>query len=172
MTTARRSLALAALLAGALHAGAGRAAGPLETFDLRKCLRWELGPSLEPVRTTAYRAARLRARPPLQVYSASADLPEGGTLRKFGACVYRVEARKARLRCAPGLDFPLSGASFVAADVQKFRGALVLKCVAGCDQKIPETVFALREDPRDEEAREKEEHVRAAPLRRACAGLR
>jgi hypothetical protein len=172
MSAGRRALLAAGGLAAALLAGAAVAAGPLQVLDLRKCLRWEAGPALEPVRTAAFRAARLRARAPLQVFSASGDLPEGGTLRKFGACSLQDEGRKSRLRCAPGLDFPLAGASFVAADPQKYKSVIVLKCVAGCDQKIPEPVYLLRADFPDEELRDKEERARSAHFRRTCAGLR
>jgi len=174
----RAALVAAVLLAAGLRPGAGWAAGvELEAFDLRKCLRWEIRPATKPVRTPAWRAARLRARAPLQPFIAQAELPEGGILHKYGACSLRLEGRRPRLhlrlRCAPGLDFPLAGASFVPAEVQPYRGVTTLTCASGCDQKIPERVYQQRERADGKGwRREDEDHARAAPFRRACASLR
>jgi hypothetical protein len=157
-----------ALAAPALAANLG-----LETYDLRKCLQWSITRSEQPVRSAAWRAAKARARGGLEVFAATAELPEGGLLQKFGACSYRRVAGKPRLACVPVLDFPLAGASYAMADQQPFRTATVLRCVSRCDQKIPDLVYDLHEDAvQDLAAQEKEERVRGTRLRRACAGLR
>ncbi len=169
MTAVRPGLIALALLAASAPVAA---ALQLQAYDLRKCVRWDMEPDTGGERSSAWRAARQKARAPLQVFSATAELPEGGTLRKFGACSLRPEGRKRRLRCAPGLDFPLSGASYLTADTQKFRSVAVFSCTSGCDQKIPEAVYELRAQQPDEAVQEKEEHRRSTPFRRACAGLR
>jgi hypothetical protein len=165
-----------ALLALALAAARGAVAAgiPLElqAYDLRKCVRWSITPAPQPQRTMAWRVARLHAKPPLQVFAATAELPEGGTLHEFGACSLRPEGRRLRLRCAPGLDFPLSGASFLAGAPQKFRTVVTFACATGCDQKIPTAVYQLRPVSPGDELQDKEEHQRSTPFRRACAGLR
>jgi hypothetical protein len=145
----------------------------LEAYDLRKCLQWSITRVEQPVRSAAYRAARARARGGLEVFQAKAELPEGGSLRQFGACSFRRVAGKPRLGCVPVLDFPLAGASFVLANDQRFRTATVLRCASGCDQKIPDLVYELHDDTTSDVAlTEKEERARSAKLRRACAGLR
>jgi hypothetical protein len=164
-----------ALLVTGLALAAGAFAAPLEleTYDLRKCLQWTITRTEQPVRSAEYRAARARARGSAEVFSATAELPEGGQLHKFGACTYRRVAGKPRIACVPVLDFPLAGASYVAAEQQRFRTATVLRCVSGCDQKIPDLVYDLHEDAvTDVAAQEKEERARGTRLRRACAGLR
>ena len=165
---------LALLVAGlALAAPAFAAHLELETHDLRKCLQWSITRAEQPVRTAAYRAAKARARSGYEVFSATAELPEGGLLHKYGACSYRRAGGKPRLACVPVLDFPLAGASFVPADQQRFLTATVLRCASGCDQKIPDLVYDLHDDALgDLAAQEKEERARGIRLRRACAGLR
>jgi hypothetical protein len=169
-----RTRPLALLAAGLALAGPAWAAHlELEAYDLRKCLQWSITPAEQPVRSAAYRAARARARGGLEVFVATAELPEGGSLHQYGACSYRRVAGKPRLGCVPVLDFPLAGATFVLANDQRFRTATVLRCASGCDQKIPDLVYALQEDRTSNEAiGEKEERARSAKLRRACAGLR
>lgn len=171
-TFALPALALAALPAALAAAPARPSAVELEAYDLRKCVRWSMAPAPEAERSIAWRAARLKAKPPLQVFSATAELPEGGTLHKYGACSLLREGRRTRLRCVPALDFPLAGASFVAAPTQKFRTAIVFACASGCDQKIPDEVYQLLPRPARDPLPQKEEHARATPFRRACAGLR
>jgi hypothetical protein len=145
----------------------------LEAYDLRKCVQWSITRAEEPVRTLAYRAAKARARGGLEVFSARAELPEGGLLQKYGACSVRRVAGKQRVACVPVLDFPLAGASYVAAEQQRMRTATVLRCVSGCDQKMPDIVYELHETAvKDAAMREKEQRARGARLRRACAGLR
>lgn len=165
---------LALLAAGlALAAPALAARLELEAYDLRKCLQWSITRAEHPVRSAAYRAARARARGGLEVFVARAELPEGGSLHKFGACSYRRVAGKPRLGCVPVLDFPLAGATFVLANDQRFRTATVLRCASGCDQKIPDLVYEVHGDRNSDVAvAEKEERARSASLRRACAGLR
>lgn len=173
MIAPRRFLAVLALATLAGHAVPAWSAVPeLEAFDLRKCVRWSMTPAPQPERSIAWRAAHQRAKPPLQVYSATADLPEGGTLHKYGACSLRQEGRRMRLRCAPVLDFPLSGASFVAANKQEYRTVVTFSCASGCDQKIPDAVYQLRPVASGDALQDKEEHARSTPFRRACAGLR
>ncbi|HET8748168.1 MAG TPA: hypothetical protein VFM98_21400 [Ramlibacter sp.] len=163
----------ALLAAGLLAAPAFASHFELEAYDLRKCLQWSITRADKPVRTAAYRAARARARGGLEVFQATADLPEGGQLHKFGACSWRHVAGKPRLGCVPVLDFPLAGANFVQARDQRFRTATVLRCASGCDQKIPDLVYQVHEDTTSSLAlQEKEERARGAKLRRACAGLR
>jgi len=163
-----------ALLAPALVLAAPALAAELEleAYDLRKCLQWSITRVEHPERSAAYRAARARARNGIEVFQAKADLPEGGSLHQYGACSYRRVAGKPRLGCVPVLDFPLAGATFVLANDQRFRTATVLRCAAGCDQKIPDLVYELHEGGTDLAAQEKEERTRGAHLRRACAGLR
>ena len=149
----------------------------LETYDLRKCLQWSITRVEQPVpqpvaRSAAYRAARARARSGIEVFQATAELPEGGSLHKYGACSYRRMGGKPRLGCVPVLDFPLAGASYLTTSEQRFHTAIVLRCVAGCDQKIPDLVYELHEEGSDLDAQEKEERARGVRLRRACAGLR
>ena len=172
MTAAGRTLALAALLAASGHvaAASAAAAGPeLEAWDLRKCLQWAVRPAPEPVRSAAWRAARARTRPGLEIYAAQAELPGGGELHKFGTCSFRRIGGKARLGCVPGLDFPLAGANFVAADAQPVKSVTALRCTAGCDQKIPEIVYEIRAGMADDEAAaQREERARSARFYRAC----
>jgi hypothetical protein len=164
-------LLLAASLALAVPAWA--AVPELQAYDLRKCLQWSITRAEQPVRSSAYRAARARARGGLEVFAATAELPEGGELHKFGACSYRHVGGKPRLACVPVLDFPLAGASFAMADQQRLRTATLLRCVSGCDQKIPEAVYDLHEaGVKDLTLREEEERLRGSRLRRTCAGLR
>jgi hypothetical protein len=145
----------------------------LEAYDLRKCLQWSITRADQPVRSAAWRAAKARARGGLEVFAASAELPEGGSLHKFGACSYRHVAGKSRFGCVPVLDFPLAGATFVVANDQRFRTTTVLRCATGCDQKIPDFVYELHDDRRSDVAvQEREERARSAKMRRACAGLR
>jgi hypothetical protein len=169
-----RTRPLTLLAAGLVLAGQAWAARlELEAYDLRKCLQWSITRAEQPVRTAAYRAARARARGGLEVFAATAELPEGGSLHKYGACSYRRVAGKPRLGCVPVLDFPLAGATFVLANDQRFRTATVLRCASGCDQKIPDLVYELQEDRTSDVAvSEKEDRARSAKLRRACAGLR
>jgi len=164
----------ALLLAGLALAGPALANHfELEAYDLRKCLQWSITRVGQPVRLPAYRAAKARARGGIDVFQAKADLPEGGSLQKFGACSYRRVRGKPVLGCVPALDFPLAGATFVLANDQRFRTATVLRCSSGCDQKIPDLVYELNDDPRSSEAvQEREERARGAKMRRACAGLR
>lgn len=170
--TAGRPLVLCLLAATALLAAPVRSAGvELEAYDLRKCVQWSISPAPQPVRSAAYRAARARARGGLEVFSATAELPEGGELRKYGACSFRRVGGKPRLGCVAVLDFPLAGATYVLSDVQRLRSATVLRCATGCDQKIPDTVYELHEGTEDA-AQEKEERARRARFRRACANLR
>jgi hypothetical protein len=170
MTTFSRFLALALFLHGALLAGTCVAAAPeLEAFDLRKCVRWRITPDNDSARSPAWRAAKARARSGLQVFVAGAELPEGGHLRKFGACALRRDGRRLRLGCVPTLDFPLAGASFASAPVQKFRTATTLACTSGCDQKIPDAVYLLNAPaPADAALAEKEERERGMRFRRTC----
>jgi len=145
----------------------------LEAYDLRKCLQWSITRAEQPQHSAAWRAAKARARGGLEVFQATADLPEGGQLHKFGACSWRQVAGKPRLGCVPALDFPLAGATFVLAKDQRLRTATVLRCASGCDQKIPDLVYELHDDTRSSLAtREREERARSARLRRTCAGLR
>jgi hypothetical protein len=169
-----RSRHSALLAAGLALAAPALASQPeLEAYDLRKCLQWSITRVEHPVRSPAWRAARLRARPGLEVFEASAEMPEGGSLHKFGACSYRRVAGKPRLGCVPVLDFPLAGATFAMAREQPLLTATELRCISGCDQKTPDKVYELHRDALvDGEAREKEEHTRAAAFRRACANLR
>ena len=170
--TAGRPLVLCFLAAGVLHAATARSAElALEAYDLRKCVQWAISPAPQPVRSPAYRAAKARARAGLAVFTATAELPEGGSLRKYGACSFRRVAGKPRLGCVAVLDFPLAGATYVLADVQRLRSATALRCASGCDQKIPDTVYELHE-PVDDAAQEQEERARGARFRRACANLR
>jgi hypothetical protein len=170
----RMNLRLPALFASGLALAAPALADhlELEAYDLRKCLQWSITRVEQPVRSAAYRAAKARARGGLDVFTATADLPEGGSLQKFGACSYRRVAGKPRLGCVPVLDFPLAGATFVLANDQRFRTATVLRCAGGCDQKIPDLVYALNETHSDVASQEREERARGAKMRRACAGLR
>jgi hypothetical protein len=165
---------LPALLVAALALAAPALANhlELEAYDLRKCLQWSITRVEQPVRSTPYRAAKARARGGLEVFAATADLPEGGSLQKFGACSYRRVAGKTRLGCVPALDFPLAGATFVLANDQRFRTATVLRCASGCDQKIPDLVYELDDTRSDIAMQEREERARGALMRRACAGLR
>jgi hypothetical protein len=173
MIAARRILAVFFLAAVAGHAAPAPAAAPeFEAFDLRKCVRWSITPAPQPERSTAWRVARQRAKPPLQVFSATAELPEGGTLHKYGACSLLRERRGTRLRCAPVLDFPLAGASFLAGPKQEYRTAVTFACSSGCDQKIPDAVYQLRTVGPDDALQDKEDHARSTRFRRACAGLR
>ncbi|GAB3656630.1 hypothetical protein [Ramlibacter alkalitolerans] len=144
----------------------------LEAYDLRKCLQWSITRAEHPVRTADYRAAKARARGGLEVFAATAELPEGGSLHKFGACSYRHVRGKPVLGCVPVLDFPLAGATFVLANDQRFRSATVLRCASGCDQKIPDLVYELDDTSSPVAVQEREERARGARLRRACAGLR
>jgi hypothetical protein len=170
--TAGRPLVLCFLAAGVLHAAAARSAElALEAYDLRKCVQWSISPAPQPVRSAAYRAAKARARSGLEVFTATAELPEGGSLRKYGACSFRRVGGKPRLGCVAVLDFPLAGATYVLADVQRLRSATMLRCASGCDQKIPDTVYELHESA-DDAAQDKEERARGARFRRACAHLR
>lgn len=172
MTAAGRPLVLCFLAAGVLHAAPARTGElELQAYDLRKCVQWAISPAPQPVRSPAYRAARARARGGLEVFTATAELPEGGELRKYGACSYRRVGGKPRLGCVAVLDFPLAGATYVLADVQRLRSATVLRCASGCDQKIPDTVYELH-DPAGDALQEKEERARSARFRRACASLR
>lgn len=171
MATPRALLLLAAGLAVAGPALAARL--ELQAYDLRKCLQWTITRPEQPVRSPDYRAARARARGGLEVFAATAELPEGGLLHKFGTCSWRRIAGKPRLGCVPVLDFPLAGATFVLAAQQPYRTASVLRCASGCDQKIPELVYELHPERTNSAAlREREERARSADLRRACAGLR
>src|SRR3954470_24470411 len=106
-----RPAPFALLAAGLVLAAPALALQPeLEAYDLRKCLQWSIKPVEHPDRSAAYRAARARARGGIEVFEATAELPEGGSLHKFGACSYRRVAGKPRLGCVPVLDFPLAGA--------------------------------------------------------------
>jgi len=168
-------LRLSALLAAGLALAGPALAAPLEleAYDLRKCLQWSITRAEQPVRSAAWRAAKARARGGLEVFAATADLPEGGSLHKYGACGYRRVAGKPRVACVPVLDFPLAGATFVVANDQRFRTATVLRCASGCDQKIPDLVYELHDETRSSVAvQEREERARGAKMRRACAGLR
>jgi hypothetical protein len=136
------------------------------------CLQWSITRTEPPVRSPEYRAAKARARGGLEVFAATADLPEGGSLHKFGACSYRRVRGKPVLGCVPVLDFPLAGATFVLANDQRFRSATVLRCASGCDQKIPDLVYELDDTSSTVAVQEREERARGARMRRACAGLR
>ncbi|MEJ8839723.1 hypothetical protein [Ramlibacter sp. AN1133] len=168
------SLRLPALLAVGLALAAPALAShlELEAYDLRKCLQWSITRADQPVRSPAWRTAKARARGGLEVFAATAELPEGGSLHKYGACSYRRVGGKARMGCVPQLDFPLAGATFVLANDQRFRTATVLRCASGCDQKIPDLVYELDDLGSDIAMQEREERARSAKMRRACAGLR
>lgn len=123
--------------------------GYMQAFDFDNCLIWNIHSELpfaeSGMEPPALKAAQALANLPMNMYfgihTAFALNKPDESIEKYGVCKYKTETRGSdEITCLPGLDFPLSGATYSQI---RSKGQLPsLKCVSGC-RGVPSFVYDL-----------------------------